>query len=72
MTTRSIRSATPHLRRAAFAIGGAVLAAALPWTVANSLGVDRGNGPRTHAVGLSVVSGRSSPPARFGNPTPAP
>ncbi|MER5463043.1 DUF6069 family protein [Streptomyces sp. NPDC002668] len=61
MTTPPGRPATPGLRRIAYAIGGAVLATTLLWTIAHILGVelrvDPGNGWPTQAVGLPLVAG---------------
>ncbi|MFF0061396.1 DUF6069 family protein [Streptomyces sp. NPDC005279] len=61
MTTPPTRPATPGLRRIAYAIGGAVLATTLLWTIAHILGVelrvDPGNGWPTKAVGLPLVAG---------------
>lgn len=59
-STSSTRSATPDLRRHAFAIGGALVATVLLWTVAHLLGVrlrvDPGHGQPLQVVGLPVVA----------------
>lgn len=61
MTAISTRPATPSLRRHAYAVGGAVLATALLWTAARSLGVelrvDARNGRPPQVVGLPLVAG---------------
>ncbi|MGV9245217.1 DUF6069 family protein [Streptomyces sp. NPDC003710] len=61
MATPSARSATPNLRRHAYAVGGAVLATALLWAVAEGLGVDLrvdpGNGLPVQTVGLPLIAG---------------
>ncbi|WP_326647471.1 MULTISPECIES: DUF6069 family protein [unclassified Streptomyces] len=61
MTATSTRPATPSLRRHAYAVGGAVLATALLWTAARSLGVelrvDARNGRPPQVVGLPLVAG---------------
>jgi hypothetical protein len=61
MTTTSTRSATPSLRHHAYAVGGAVLATALLWAAAHSLGVelrvDPGDGRPTQVIGLPLIAG---------------
>jgi len=55
MTTTSIRPNTLGLRRAALATGGAVLATALLWAAARSLGVDLRVDTRTGLPALAVT-----------------
>ena len=55
MTTTSIRPNTLGLRRAALATGGAVLATALLWAAARSLGVDLRVDTRTGLAPLAVT-----------------
>jgi Family of unknown function (DUF6069) len=61
MTTTLTRSATPSLRLHAYAVGGAVLATALLWAAARSLGVelrvDPGDGRPAQVVGLPLIAG---------------
>ncbi|GGV38434.1 hypothetical protein GCM10010182_73400 [Actinomadura cremea] len=61
MATTFTRPAVPGLRRHAYAVGGAVLATALLWAAARSLGVelhvDPGDGRPAQVVGLPLIAG---------------